>query len=119
MKGFKEFLMRGNLVELAVAVIIGTVFAAVVTAFTDLLLDLIGKIFDMPEFSKAVVAGVNLGPFLSALVTFLLTAFVVYFFVVKPYNALRDRMKKEDEPAAATPEELLTEIRDLLKDRQV
>lgn len=117
MKGFKEFLMRGNLVELAVAVIIGTVFAAVVSTFTDLLMDLIGLIFKTPNFSQVAIGGINLGPFLSATVTFFLTAFVVYFFVVKPYNALRERFKKEDEAAAATSEELLAEIRDILKTR--
>lgn len=118
MKGFKEFLMRGNLVELAVAFIMGTVFAAVVTAFTDLLMDIIGRFFGVPNFSQATVSGINLGPFLSAAVNFLLIAFVVYFFVVKPYNSLRDRLKKEEPEVAATSEELLTEIRDLLSERK-
>ncbi|NLT30925.1 MAG: large conductance mechanosensitive channel protein MscL [Propionibacterium sp.] len=118
MSGFKEFLMRGNLVELAVAVVIGTVFAAVVEQFTAVLMGFIGKIGGQPDFSAVTLLGVNVGLFINAVITFLITAAVVYFLVVKPYNAMRDRFKKQDEPAAATSEELLTEIRDLLQNRQ-
>ena len=116
MKGFKEFLMRGNLVELAVAVIIGTVFSKVVEAFTKLLMDLIGLIGGQPDFSSLAIGPINIGNFINTLITFVITAAVVYFFVVKPYNAMRARLKKaEDEaPAEPTSEELLTEIRDLL-----
>lgn len=116
MKGFKEFIMRGNLVELAVAVIIGSVFAAVVTAFTTIIMDLVGKLMPIdPEesFSSIVIQGINVGPFVTALITFLLTAFIVYFFVVKPYNALRARFEKPADPEDTT-ESLLAEIRDLL-----
>lgn len=115
MKGFKEFLMRGNLIELAVAFIMGSLFAAVVKAFTDLILDLIGKALplDGSAFSSVVIAGITIGPFLSAIVTFVLTAFVVYFAIVKPYEIYKNRNKTE-EPAVQTSEELLAEIRDLL-----
>ena len=119
MKGFKDFIMRGNLVELAVAFIIGAAFATVVKAFTDMLLEIIGKAWDAPAFDKWVVLGLTkVGPFLSALVAFLLIAFVVYFFVVKPYEAARSRFVR-DEVDAAPPEDvqLLTEIRDLLAGR--
>ena len=84
--GFKEFLLRGNLVELAVAVIMATSFGAVVKSFTDLLLDVIGKLGGVPDFSKASLLGISFGAFLSALLAFLLTGFVVYFFVITPYN---------------------------------
>lgn len=119
MKGFKEFLLRGNLVELAVAFIMATAFAAVVTAFTQIILDLIGLAGGMPDFSNATIGGVNIGVFLTALVAFIILAAVVYFGIVKPYNSLRERFeKKEEEEAAPSQEELLTEIRDLLRKNQ-
>lgn len=115
MKGFKEFLLRGNLVELAVAVIMGTTFGAVVTAFTNMIMDLIGKFGGVPDFSKTSIAGISVGAFLSALLAFLLTAFVVYFFVVLPYNRFSQITKKDDPEVPASSEDLLAEIRDLLK----
>ncbi len=117
MKGFKEFLMRGNLVELAVAVVMAGAFALVVAAFVNIILDLIGLAGGVDAFSTAVVGGVRVGAFISAVITFLIIAAVVYFGVVLPYNKLRDRFKKEEPEAAATSEELLTEIRDLLRER--
>ena len=118
LEGLKDFLLRGNLIELAVAVIMGTTFGAVVTAFTDLLLDIIGKFFGTPNFSQVAVAGINLGAFLSALFTFLLTGIVIYFFVITPFNRISELTKKEakaEPEAVASSEELLAEIRDLLK----
>jgi len=117
-KGFKEFLMQGNIVALAVAVIIGTAFGAVVKAFTAIILDLIGKIFGTPNFSGASIAGISVGDFLTALFTFVLVALVVYFLIVKPMEAIQARAKTE-EAEAATQEELLTEIRDLLAAQRV
>ena len=117
MKGFRDFLARGNLLELAVAFVMGAAFAAVVTAFTDVIMGAISKaIGGEPNFNAVTVAGVNIGQFLTALVAFVLIAFVLYFFIVKPIGALRDRMAKEaaETPADATEVELLTEIRDLL-----
>ncbi|MFT4166758.1 MAG: large conductance mechanosensitive channel protein MscL [Microlunatus sp.] len=116
LEGLKDFLLRGNLIELAVAVIMGTTFGAVVTAFTDLLLDIIGKFFGTPNFSQVAVGGINLGAFLSALFTFLLTGIVIYFFVITPFNKFAEITKKDEpEAAAASTEDLLAEIRDLLK----
>lgn len=119
MKGFKDFLMRGNLIELAVAFIMGAVFAAVVKAFTDLMLDIIGKLMPLDDqaFSGLVIAGLTVGPFVSAVVTFVLTAAVVYFLIVKPYNLYTARHKK-DEPETQTTEEILVQIRDLIADRR-
>ncbi|MGI3783162.1 MAG: large conductance mechanosensitive channel protein MscL [Janthinobacterium lividum] len=119
MKGFRDFLMRGNLVELAVAVIIGTAFTAVVKAFTDMITDLVGKVGGVPDFSNRSVWGISVGAFVTAVLSFVLTAAVVYFLVVIPYNRVSARLKElEDEPKAApavTSEDLLTEIRDLLR----
>lgn len=118
MQGFKEFLFRGNLVELAVAFIMGTTFAAVVTAFTGIIMDIIGKLFSIDGFSEAAVGGINLGKFLTALITFVLTAAVLYFVLVVPMNRLKERRARGEETVAEpTSEELLTEIRDLLKGR--
>lgn len=118
MKGFKEFLLRGNLVELAVAFIMGTTFAAVVTAFTGIIMDIIGKLFSVEGFSDSAVAGINLGKFLTALITFVLTAAVLYFVLVVPMNKLKERRARGEETTAEpSSEELLTEIRDLLKGR--
>jgi large conductance mechanosensitive channel len=113
--GLQDFLLRGNLIELAVAVIMGTTFGAVVKSFTDLLLDVIGKFFGTPNFSQISLVGISLGAFLSALFTFVLTGLVIYFFVIVPYNRLSEITKKDEPEVAASSEDLLAEIRDLLK----
>lgn len=113
MKGFKDFILKGNLIELAVAFIMGTAFAAVVKAFAGVLMDLVGKIFSIPNFSGTQVAGINLGDFLTALVSFLMISLVLYFVVIKPYEAYKKMRGIKDEKSA-TEAELLTEIRDLL-----
>ncbi|MDQ2756005.1 MAG: large conductance mechanosensitive channel protein MscL [Actinomycetota bacterium] len=117
MKGFKDFVMRGNLVELAVAFIIGAAFATVVKAFTDVLLSLIGKVGGQPDFNNIKPGGVPVGAFLTALVAFLIVAGVVYLFVVKPYEAAKARFARTEVDAAPDPDVVvLTEIRDLLAD---
>ena len=120
MKGFKDFVMRGNLVELAVAFIIGAAFAAVVTAFTKVIIELLAKAGGAPNFDKWQPGNlVSVGPLLTALVAFLIMAFVVYFFVVKPYEAAKARFANADEVDAAPDESviLLREIRDALTRR--
>jgi large conductance mechanosensitive channel len=120
LKGFKDFIMRGNLVELAVAFIIGGAFATVVTSFTAVILSLIAKVTGgkNPDMTSFKPGDIPLGAFLTALIAFLILAFVVYFFVVTPYNKLQERMSKGEESAPPSPEiALLTEIRDLLADR--
>ena len=116
MKGFKDFLMRGNLVELAVAFIMATAFAKVVETFTAVVMDVIGKLGGTPDFSSVSIAGISIGAFLTALVAFVIMAAVVYFGIVKPYEAAKTRFSKPVEEAVAGPssEELLVEIRDLL-----
>jgi large conductance mechanosensitive channel len=120
--GFKNFLLRGNIVDLAVAVVIGTAFTAVVNAFaTSFLEPLIavatgGGTAIGGEFE---VAGepFTYGAFLSQVITFVLTAAVVYFVVVLPLHRLLDRRAKGEEPGPVGPTELelLAEIRDLLR----
>ena len=117
MKGFRDFLLRGNLIELAVAFIMGVAFAAVVEAFTKIVLDILGLIVQVEGLSDLTVNGINVGGFLTALITFILTALVLYFVVVVPYNRLSALRKKEEPEKAASTDDLLAEIRDLLRDR--
>jgi large conductance mechanosensitive channel len=116
LKGFKEFIMRGNLVELAVAFIIGGAFATVVTSFTAVILSLVSKITgEGVNFDDWKPGQVPVGAFVTALIAFLIIAFVVYFFVVTPYNKLQARRARGEEPTPPSEEvTLLTEIRDLL-----
>jgi large conductance mechanosensitive channel len=104
-KGFREFVLRGNVVDMAVGVVIGGAFGAIVTAFVkDLLTPLIAALVGKPDFS-AYVFEVNgskflYGDFMNAVIAFLLVAAAVYYFVVLPVNALMARMHKNDVPAA-------------------
>jgi len=118
MKGFKDFVMRGNLVELAVAFIIATSFAVVVKTFTDVVLGLIGKAGGNPDFNAYKPGGVPVGTFITALIAFLIVAAIVYFFVVKPYEAAKARWGRAPEEEAPAEEiTLLREIRDTLQSR--
>jgi large conductance mechanosensitive channel len=120
LKGFKEFLSRGNIVDLAVAVVIGTAFTALVTKFTEsIITPLINRIGVKPDSKVGVlrigIGGgqtIDLNVLLSAAINFFLIALVVYFFVVLPYNTLRRRGEVEQADDAQIV--LLTEIRDLL-----
>ncbi len=118
MKGFKNFIMQGNVVELAVAVVIAGAFGKVVEAFVKLIMDIIGKVIGgQPNFDSLNAGGVVYGKVITALVGFLILAAAVYVMVVKPYEAAQARFKK-DEPAeeAAVPQvELLKEIRDAVR----
>ena len=119
-KGFKEFLSRGNIVDLAVAVVIGTAFTALVTKFTEsIITPLINRVgvnqkSDVGILKISIGGGqtIDLNILLSAAINFLLVALVVYFFVVLPYNTLRKRGEVEQADDAQIV--LLTEIRDLL-----
>lgn len=124
MSGFREFVMRGNLVDLAVGFIIGAAFATVVKSFTEnLVMPIIGIFGGVPDF-RGLTLTVNgsvfrYGAFFTDLLSFLLTAAVVYFAVVRPYALLMARLRRPEvpaEPLAPTREEvLLTEIRDALR----
>jgi large conductance mechanosensitive channel len=123
-KGFKDFLLRGNVIDLAVAVVIGTAFTALVASFTDSFLKpLIGLIGGGGETGgEFVVNGQRFtwGAFISAAITFVLTAAVVYFVVVLPVKAIMERRRRGEEagPNEPTQVELLVEIRDLLREQQ-
>lgn len=120
LKGFKEFIMRGNLVELAVAFIMATAFAALVTETVNLLMSIVAKATGSktPDFSAWKPGGVPVGVWINAVITFLILAAVVYFFIVVPYNKLQARRAKGEEPTPPSEEvTLLTEIRDELRSR--
>lgn len=107
LRGFKQFLMRGNVIDLAVAVVIGTAFGAVVTSFvTNILTPLIAALGGKPDFSAFAVevngARIAYGTFLNALISFLLIALAVYFFIVAPFNAWNERRRRGEAPADPT-----------------
>jgi large conductance mechanosensitive channel len=122
---FREFILRGNLVDLAVAVVLGAAFGAVVTSLVEnLITPLIAAIGGEPDFSRLSFtineSRFGYGAFLNAMLSFLLIASAIFFLVVKPVNALLARMKRDEEvePEAPAPDvALLTEIRDLLRER--
>src|SRR3989475_12160969 len=118
LSGFKQFILRGNVVDMALGVVIGAAFATVVSAFPrDLLTPLIAAIVGKPDFS-AISFTINgsvfaLGDFINAAISFLLVAAAVYFFVVTPVNLLVARMRKAQAPTDPTTKkcpECLSEI---------
>src|SRR3982074_993666 len=117
MKGFKTFLLRGNVVDLAVAVVIGVAFGMVITAFVkDLVTPLIAALFGTPDFGALTFTINNskflYGDFINAVVSFVIIATVIYFFVVVPYTALMARARKEPpaDPTTKKCTECLSEI---------
>lgn len=130
MKGFKEFIMRGNVVELAVAVIIGAAFTSIINALVDGIFNpIIAAIFNADEINKAVLqigsVSLGIGAVIGAVINFLLIALVVYFVIIAPMNSLNERLyvkkhghKPAEEEAAPSEADLLAEIRDLLAARE-
>ena len=119
LKEFRDFLLRGNVVDLAVAVVIGAAFAALVNSLVaDVLTPIIGAIVGKPDFSNLnfTINGseFNYGNFLNALIAFLSVAAAVFFFVIKPMNTL-NRMRGASSEEEASELELLAEIRDELR----
>lgn len=117
-KGFKQFMLRGNVVELAVAVVMGAAFTAVVNALVkDLMTPFIAAIVGAPDFSE-IAFEINgskflIGDFINALISFLLISAAVYFFVVLPVNALIARMRRGEAPPDPTTKkcpECLSEV---------
>lgn len=129
MKGFKEFILRGNVVELAVAVIIGAAFTSIVNALVDGIFNpIIAAIFNADEINQAVwqlgPVSLGVGSVLGAVINFLLVAIVVYFCIIAPMNKLNEHLyvrkhghKPTDEDPAPSETDLLAEIRDLLAAR--
>jgi large conductance mechanosensitive channel len=121
LKGFKDFIMRGNVVDLAVGIVIGAAFTAVVTQFTKSFLEPVIKLLGGGGLSggKFTINEVvfDWAAFVNIIITFALTAAAIYFLVVYPMNRLAERRKRGEEPPPAAPSEevkLLTEIRDAL-----
>lgn len=124
LNGFKNFIMRGNIIELAIAVVIGTAFTALVGGFTKFIINPIiaafgghnveGLAFYLVPSNKATL--IDIGSLITAAITFLITAAVVYFVFVVPMNKLSERRRRGEVEAAPVPTELdlLVEIRDLL-----
>ena len=125
LKGFKDFILRGNVIELAVAVIIGAAFTAIVTSITDHIIQPLINSLGSPDFGGLGFAitdspetFLDFGAVITALINFLIVAAVIYFVIVAPINAVTERTKRrqgvDPEEPAPTTEQLLTEIRDLL-----
>ncbi|MTD57315.1 large-conductance mechanosensitive channel protein MscL [Amycolatopsis pithecellobii] len=128
LKGFKDFLMRGNVVDLAVAVVIGTAFTAIVTAFTNGLIKPLINTIGGTEAAKGLGFNVlsdndstflDFGGVINSAINFVLIAGVVYFAIVLPVQKIQERRKKGKEagPSEPTDVELLIEIRDLLREQ--
>jgi large conductance mechanosensitive channel len=126
LKGFRDFIARGNVIDLAVAVVLGAAFGAVITSFVKGIVDpLIAAIFGKPDLTDVgnfTINGANfsIGLVLTALLNFILVAAVIYFVVIVPMNKMLAVRKKDDEEVAAPSDDirLLEEIRDLLKEQR-
>ena len=119
---FKTFIMRGNVLDMAVGVVVGSVFTAIVTSIVEnLLTPIIGLLLPSSTFAEWAPGGFGIGAVINAIITFLITAFVV-FWIVKVVNGISRKKEEEapapEPPAGPTTEELLIEIRDLLKEKQ-
>ncbi len=118
---FKEFAMRGNVLDMAVGVVVGSAFTAIVTSIVEnLLTPLLGLLIPNSSFANWEVSGFRFGAVINSIISFIITAFVV-FLLVKGVNKLTHLKKQEEapeEPKGPTTEELLTEIRDLLKEQK-
>ena len=129
LEGFKNFILRGNVIDLAVGVVIGAAFTAVVTAFSDNIINpLIASVggADYSGLGFHIISGndatfLDFGALITAVINFLLIAAVVYFIIVAPMNKLDEMQKRkrgiEADAPAPTETELLTEIRDLLSEK--
>ena len=129
LKGFKEFIMRGNVIDLAVAVVIGAAFTAVVTALIENIFNpIIGALFNADSLTNTAIvtigdAQLKFGAVLAALISFLLVAIVVYFVFVLPINTMKEHAEArrkagvEDESKPETELDILNDIRKLLAER--
>lgn len=118
MQGFRDFLLKGNVVTLGVAFVMAAAFEAVITALVTVILDLIGKAGGNANFSNwTPLGGVHVGLFITAFIAFLVLSAIVYLFIIVPYTRARERYYPE-EVNAPSDVELLTEIRDLLAEQR-
>jgi large conductance mechanosensitive channel len=112
LQGFKNFIARGNVIDLAVGVIIGAAVGEIVNSLVkDLITPMIGMLGGQPDFSALRVGGIGLGSFLNNVISFLIKAAALYFFIVVPFNRFAARLTPPPTPTEA----LLVEIRDTLK----
>lgn len=123
LRGFRDFILRGNVIDLAVAVVIGAAFTAIVNALAKgFITPLIALLVGQPDAS-ALNSGTFLwGDIITAIINFLIVAVVVYFLIVVPMNRVMDRFKEAEKPPVAEPsneEKLLAEIRDTLRAQRV
>lgn len=115
LKGFRDFVARGNVVDLAVGVIIGAAFSGIVDSLVkDLITPIIGMMGGQPDFSAIKLGSVGFGNFINAVIAFLIKAAGLYFLIVLPFNRLASRLAARP----SSQEKLLIEIRDLLKERK-
>lgn len=118
LKGFKDFISRGNVIDLAVGVIMGGAFGAVVSSLVaDVITPVLGMAFGKPDFSGITLGSIMVGKFLNAIIAFLLVSVGVYFFIVVPINKLKKPAPPAPPPGPSAEEKLLVEIRDLLARR--
>jgi large conductance mechanosensitive channel len=120
MAGFKDFVFRGNVVDLAVGVIIGAAFGGIVDSMTkDIISPIIGSIVGTNDFFAFKIGEIGVGSFLNAVISFVIKAAVVYFMIVKPFQAVMAKMYPPPAPGGPPPPppdiQLLTEIRDQLR----
>ena len=114
LKGFKAFISRGNVIDLAVAVVMGVAFTAIVDSLSkDIISPIIGKLGGQPDFSDFKPFGIGIGNFINAVISFLIKAAGLYFFIVLPFNRFAKHLAAPPTPSEA----LLAEIRDTLKTR--
>ena len=114
LKGFKDFISRGNVIDLAVGVIIGVAFGGIVDSLSkDIISPIIGMLGGQPDFSAIKPFGIGIGNFLNAIVSFLIKAAGLYFLIVLPFNRFGKRLAGAPTPSEA----LLAEIRDTLRTR--
>jgi large conductance mechanosensitive channel len=122
LKGFREFVLRGNVIDLAVAVVVGAAFAALVKAFSDaLILPIVGIFLGGGVDAGTITINgqvIDFSMMINAVITFLITLTVIYFIFVVPMNKLRERSGKGNVDTTPADVKLLTEIRDLLKEQQ-
>ena len=116
LKGFRDFIARGNIVDLASAVIIGVAFSAIVDSLVkDVITPLIGMLGGQPDFSAIKIGAISIGSFINAVISFLIKAAALYFLIVVPFNRFSKKLVVAPPP---TPSEIyLKEIRDLLAKR--
>jgi large conductance mechanosensitive channel len=117
LKGFREFIARGNMIDLAVGVIIGVAFSGIIDSLVkDIITPIIGMIGGQPDFSAIKIGSVGLGNFLNAVLSFLIKAAGLYFLIVLPFNRFGAKMAAPKPPS--NEEILLKEIRDLLAQKR-